>query len=129
VLPVKQEYRSQFPGLVHDQSASGATVFMEPMPLVRLGNELAAGRSAVRQEELKVLEELSGLIAVYHDEIQENLDLLGELDFIIAKGHFSKELRANPPGFSQEGHDPQSRHPVQCRQQSSPGGLSPPPGA
>jgi DNA mismatch repair protein MutS2 len=67
VLPVKQEYRSQFPGLVHDQSASGATVFMEPMPLVRLGNELAAGRSAVRQEELKVLEELSGLIAVeYH---------------------------------------------------------------
>ncbi|MGI5866965.1 MAG: endonuclease MutS2 [Syntrophaceticus schinkii] len=104
VLPVKQEYRSQFPGLVHDQSASGATVFMEPMPLVRLGNELAAGRSAVRQEELKVLEELSGLIAVYHDEIQENLDLLGELDFIIAKGHFSKELRANPPGFSQEGH-------------------------
>ncbi len=104
VLPVKQEYRSQFPGLVHDQSASGATVFMEPMPLVRLGNELAAGRSAVRQEELKVLEELSGLIAVYHDEIQENLDLLGELDFIIAKGQFSKELRANPPGFSQEGH-------------------------
>lgn len=104
VLPVKQEYRSQFPGLVHDQSASGATVFMEPMPLVRLGNELAAGRSAVRQEELKVLEELSGLIAVYHDEIQENLDLLEELDFIIAKGQFSKELRANPPGFSQEGH-------------------------
>lgn len=104
VVPVKQEYRSQFPGLVHDQSASGATTFMEPMPLVRLGNELAAGRSAVHQEELRVLEELSGLTAAYHDEIQENLDLLGELDFIIAKGHFSSELRANPPGFSQEGH-------------------------
>lgn len=104
VVPVKQEYRSQFSGLVHDQSASGATVFMEPMPLVRLGNELAAERSAAHKEELRILEELSGLTAAYHDQIQENLELLGELDFILAKGHLSKELRANPPGFSQEGH-------------------------
>lgn len=104
VVPVKQEYRSHFPGLVHDQSASGATVFMEPMPLVRLGNELAVGRSAVHHEELRVLEELSALTAACHDEIQENINLLGELDFSFAKGHLSRELRANPPRFSQEGH-------------------------
>lgn len=104
VVPVKQEYRSHFPGLVHDQSASGATVFMEPMPLVRLGNELAVGRSAMHQEELRVLEELSALTAACHDELQENLNLLGELDFSFAKGHLSRELRANPPKFSQDGH-------------------------
>jgi DNA mismatch repair protein MutS2 len=102
VVPVKQEYRSQFPGLVHDLSSSGATVFMEPTPLVRLGNELAAERSAVSREELRILEELSALTASSHDEIKKNLELLGELDFIMAKGHLSKELRANPPGFSQE---------------------------
>ena len=104
VVPVKQEYRSQFPGLVHDQSASGATVFMEPMPLVRLGNELAVARSAVNQEELRVLEELSRSAAVYHDEMKKNLELLGELDFILAKGYLSKEMKANPPGFNQEGY-------------------------
>ena len=102
VVPVKQEYRSQFSGLVHDQSASGATVFMEPMPLVRLGNELAVARSAVGQEEFRVLEELSRSAAVYHDEMKEDLDLLGELDFILAKGYLSKEMNANPPGFNQE---------------------------
>ena len=104
VVPVKQEYRSQFSGLVHDQSASGATVFMEPMPLVRLGNELAVARSAVGQEEFRVLEELSRSAAVYHDEMKEDLDLLGELDFILAKGCLSKEMNANPPSFNQEGY-------------------------
>ncbi|MDD4359885.1 MAG: endonuclease MutS2 [Syntrophaceticus sp.] len=103
VMPVKQEYRSQFPGLVHDQSSSGATVYMEPMPLVKMGNELTAGRSAVHQEEQRIIEELSRLVAVYHDEIKQNLLLLGEIDFILAKGHFSRELRANPPQFSQDG--------------------------
>lgn len=104
VVPVKQEYRSHFPGLVHDQSASGATVFMEPMPLVRLGNELAAAHSAVNQEELRVLEELSRSAEDYHDEMKDDLDVLGELDFIMAKAHLSRELRANPPEFNQDGY-------------------------
>lgn len=103
VLPVKQEYRNQFHGLVHDQSGSGATVFMEPMPLVRLANELVAKRTAARQEELRILDELTGLVAAYHDEIQENLKLIGKLDFIFAKGHLSQKLKANPPQFSDEG--------------------------
>jgi DNA mismatch repair protein MutS2 len=103
VLPVKQEYRSHFPGLVHDQSSSGATVYMEPMPLVKMGNELTVGRTAVHQEELRIIEELSRLVAAYRDEIKQNLELLGEIDFILAKGHFSRELRANPPQFSQDG--------------------------
>ncbi len=95
-------------------SASGATVFMEPTPLVRLGNELAAVRSAVQQEELRILEELSRLVAAYYDEIRQDLEVLGELDFIIAKGHFSSELRANPPIFSDEGYlvIKRGRHPL-----------------
>jgi DNA mismatch repair protein MutS2 len=114
VLPVKQEYRNHFHGLVHDQSGSGATVFMEPMPLVRLANELVAKRSAARQEEIRILEELTGLVAAYHDEIQENLKLLGRLDFIFAKGDLSGKLKANPPRFSDEGRLVlrQGRHPL-----------------
>lgn len=103
VVPVKQEYRNQFPGIVHDQSASGATVFMEPLPLVKTMNELAATRSAAHQEELRVLEELTRLVAVYHDEIGKNLKLLGELDFIFAKGHLSEKMKGQAPQFSENG--------------------------
>lgn len=103
VVPVKQEHRSQFPGLVHDQSGSGATVFMEPLPLVGPMNELMAKRTAAHQEELRILEELTKMVAAFHDEIQENLRIIGELDFILAKGHFSRKLKANPPRFGDEG--------------------------
>ncbi len=103
VVPVKQEYRHQFPGIVHDQSASGATVFMEPLPLVKTMNELAATRAAAHQEELRVLEELSRLVAVYHDEIGKSLKLLGELDFIFAKGHLSEKMKGQAPQFSENG--------------------------
>ncbi len=102
VVPVKQEHRNQFPGLIHDQSASGATVFMEPLPLVRLMNELASVRAAAHQEELRILEELTKLVAVYHDEIQLNLKLLGELDFIFAKGRLSVKLKGREPQFTEE---------------------------
>lgn len=103
VVPVKQEHRNQFPGLVHDQSASGATIFMEPLPLVRLMNDLASARSAARREEMKILEELTRLVAIYHDEIRETLKLLGELDFIFAKGSLSEKLKASAPRFSEDG--------------------------
>jgi len=103
VVPVKQEYRNQFPGIVHDQSASGATVFMEPLPLVKTMNELASTRSAAHQEEFRILEELAKLVAVYHDEISENLRLLGELDFIFAKGSLSQKMKGHAPQFSESG--------------------------
>ncbi len=99
VVPVKQEHRSQFPGLVHDLSGSGATVFMEPLPLVGPMNELMAKRTAAHREEQRILEELTKMVAAFHDAIQENLRILGELDFILAKGHFSSKLKGNPPRF------------------------------
>lgn len=103
VVPVKQEYRNQFPGIVHDQSASGATVFMEPLSLVRTMNELAAAKTAAQREELRVLEELTRLVAADHDSISENLRLLGELDFIFARGLLSEKMKGWAPEIMEDG--------------------------
>lgn len=103
VVPVKQEYRSQFPGLVHDLSGSGATVFMEPLPLVKVMNDLAASRSGERQEEQRILEQLTRLVAAYHDEIRGSLELLGLLDFAFAKGRLGLQMKGRGPEFSDEG--------------------------
>jgi DNA mismatch repair protein MutS2 len=104
VVPVKQEYRNQFPGLVYDQSGSGATVFMEPLPLVSVMNDLAASRSQARQEELRILEQLTRLLAAYHDEIRSDLEILGLLDFAFAKARLSMKMKGRQPEFSDEGY-------------------------
>lgn len=103
VLPVKQEFRNQFPGIVHDQSASGATVFMEPLSLVNTMNELAAVKAAARREELRVLEELTRLVAADHERIRENMRLLGEIDFIFAKGALSERMKGRQPEIKEDG--------------------------
>src|SRR5208337_2713023 len=92
VVPVKQEYRNQFPGLVHDLSGSGATVFMEPLPLVNVMNDLAASRSGAHQEELRILEQLTRLLAAYHDEVHSDLEILGLLDFSFAKARLGIKM-------------------------------------
>ncbi|MGB9792944.1 MAG: endonuclease MutS2, partial [Thermacetogeniaceae bacterium] len=103
VLPVKQEFRNQFPGIVHDQSSSGATVFMEPLSLVSTMNELAAVKAAARREELRVLEELTKLVAAEHERIGENLKILGEIDFIFAKGALSERMKGRQPEIKDDG--------------------------
>jgi DNA mismatch repair protein MutS2 len=103
VVPVKQEHRNQFPGLVYDQSGSGATVFMEPLSLVSVMNDLATAKNDARQEELRILEQLSKLLAAYHDEIRSDLELLGLLDFAFAKARLSIKMKGVQPGFSDEG--------------------------
>jgi DNA mismatch repair protein MutS2 len=103
VVPVKQEYRNQFPGLVYDQSGSGATVFMEPLPLVSVMNDLAASRSQAHQEELRILEQLSMLVAAYHDEIRSDLEILGLLDFTFAKARLGIKMKGCQPEFGDEG--------------------------
>ncbi|MDN5348349.1 MAG: mismatch repair protein MutS2 [Clostridia bacterium] len=103
VLPVKQEYRHQVPGLVHDQSASGATLFIEPMPLVELNNELRRLLAAEKQEVEAVLRRLTSLIASRAGAIQDTLALLANMDFILAKGRLSLEMRASPPILNIEG--------------------------
>jgi DNA mismatch repair protein MutS2 len=114
VVPVKQECRNQFPGLVHDMSGSGATVFMEPLPLVNVMNDLAASRSGARQEELRILEQLTRLLAAYHDEIRSDLELLGLLDFAFAKARLGIKMKGCQPVFSDEGCVVMSggRHPL-----------------
>lgn len=104
VVPVKAEYRSQFPGIVHDQSSSGATVFMEPLPLVKLMNELATARSAEQQEVVRILDDLTRLVASYQEDLAENMRIIGELDFIFARGALSARMRGTEPRFSQDGH-------------------------
>ena len=103
VIPVKQEYRSFFPGMVHDQSKGGATLFIEPQGVVELNNKL---RELVVEEQLeiaRILAELSSRVAEHYREIRSNLDLLTKLDFIMAKGKLSCKMHASEPKIDADG--------------------------
>lgn len=102
VVPVKQEYRNQVPGIIHDQSASGATLFIEPMAVVELNNDLRKAYSEERDEILEILRELSEKIGAYVDELRENLEVLAHIDFIFAKARLSEKLNAVAPQIYQD---------------------------
>jgi DNA mismatch repair protein MutS2 len=102
VVPVKQEHRARIPGLIHDQSASGATVFIEPLEVVELNNEVRRLQAAEREEVQRILARFSGRIGRRAGEILASLALLGEIDFILAKGRLSLEMRAEPPELARE---------------------------
>ncbi len=89
VVPVKQEYRNQVPGLIHDQSASGATLFIEPMAVLEMNNDLKRLKAAEEEEIRRILRHLSNLVATNSRELKINLDALAQLDFIFAKGRLS----------------------------------------
>ncbi|MBM3459383.1 MAG: endonuclease MutS2, partial [Armatimonadetes bacterium] len=101
-IPVKSEYRVQFGGLVHDQSSSGATVFMEPMVVVELGNELRQLEAKERQEVERILRELSALVGRHSEPLRLTLEILADLDFIGARGRLALELDAVEPGVEEE---------------------------
>ena len=103
VLPVKAEYRASVPGLVHDQSASGATLFIEPMAAVEMGNELKQWEAKEKQEIERILAALSAEVAPYAVQLKENLELLAELDFAFAKGLLSRDMSGVTPKMNRDG--------------------------
>ena len=102
-LPVKAEYRSQVPGMIHDQSSSGATLFIEPMAVVKLNNDLSQLAAKEKEEIAKVLDSLSQEAADAAPAIESDYSLLTELDFIFAKASFSRSYRGTEPVFNEEG--------------------------
>lgn len=113
-VPVKAECRANVPGLVHDQSATGATLFIEPMVVVELGNDLKTLRSKEQVEIARILLELSGRIAPYADQLINNISLLTRLDFAFSKGQLSREMRGVLPKMNSQGkiHIIRGRHPL-----------------
>lgn len=103
VIPVKQEYRSFFPGMVHDQSKGGATLFIEPQGVVELNNKLRELEVEEQLEIARILAELSSRVVEHYREIRSNLDLLTKLDFIMAKGKLSCKMHASEPKIDTDG--------------------------
>ncbi|ANZ62295.1 endonuclease MutS2 [Secundilactobacillus paracollinoides] len=114
VLPFKAEYKNHFGGIVHDQSASGLTLYIEPEAVVSENNRLREAQIAERQEERRILLELSNLLRPYQDDISANATVLGHLDFINAKARYAHEIKATEPLLSAENHVNlrQARHPL-----------------
>lgn len=104
VIPVKQEYRSAYGGIVHDQSSSGATLFIEPQAIVTLNNELQEAKVKEKQEIERILIALTVQVAEVANELRQNVYLLGELDFMFAKGRYSHEIKASKPKMNDRGY-------------------------
>lgn len=114
VIPVKQEYRASIGGIVHDQSSSGQTLFMEPKAVVELNNHLQAAYMKEKQEIDRILNELSGLIAEQSEFLHQNVSILGEIDFIHARALLGNQMKAAKPKMNNQGiiKMKQARHPL-----------------
>ncbi len=113
-LPVKAEYRSSFNGMLHDQSSTGSTLFIEPASVVKLNNEIRELEIKEQEEIEKILAELSNLASEQSFFIEQNFRVLSELDFIFAKAMLSKTLRGTEPKFPEENYIEikKGRHPL-----------------
>ena len=114
VLPVKTDMRGRIPGIVHDVSVSGATVFIEPRELVELNNSIKVADLEIEREVRRILRELTELVAAKAEQIGEGLDVLAEFDCVTAKAELSRRLKCNPVGLNEQGRVilKQARHPL-----------------
>lgn len=121
-LPVKAEYRSQVPGMIHDQSSTGSTLFVEPMSVVKINNDLKELELKEQEEIEVILASLSAQTAVYLEAIETDLKLLAKLDFIFAKALLAKDMNASEPLFNTKGilYLKDARHPLLDRKKAVP---------
>lgn len=113
-VPVKAEYRSQVPGMIHDQSGTGSTYFIEPMSVVRLNNDLRELDIKESEEIARILASLSAMTGNYTAELLSDYEILSELDFIFAKAKFSHSYKGSEPVMNTEGriNIKKGRHPL-----------------
>ena len=121
-LPVKAEYKSKVPGIVHDTSSTGLTLFIEPMAVVNLNNELRELAGEELKEIERILSELSSSLMPYTDTIADNIKLLKKLDMIFAKALYSNDIDGTEPKFSRDkGIDfKEARHPLIDKEKAVP---------
>jgi DNA mismatch repair protein MutS2 len=103
VIPVKQEYRGNYGGIVHDQSASGQTLFIEPQSVVTLNNELQGIRVKEQQEIDRILTQLTALVGQNEEELLHIVSVLADIDFMFAKAKYAHRLKASKPKINDEG--------------------------
>lgn len=102
VIPIKEEYRSQVKGFIHDVSSSGSTIFIEPISVFELNNELANLKIEENLEIEKILQDLSKLFYPYIEELKLDIECIGKLDFVFAKAKYSKSINAVTPIINEE---------------------------
>lgn len=97
VIPLRAEFKGQIKAIIHDQSSSGATLFIEPLPVVELNNQVRELELAERDEERRILAELSALVGAHAEELKYGVENLAALDLIFAKAKYAEELKASEP--------------------------------
>lgn len=114
VLPVKQEYRQHFPGIVHDQSATGSTLFIEPMTVVNLNNDIKQLTAAERHEVERILRAASQKIRKNDSQLMDNCEIMAQVDFAFAKANLAYEMKATEPVLNEAGVTKlmSARHPL-----------------
>ena len=114
VIPVKAESRAAVPGLIHDQSSTGATLFVEPLAVVEIGNDLKQWLAKEKAEIERILQALSGRITPEAPMLEHNLKVLAQLDFLFAKGLLARQMRAVAPKMNDGGYIKitRGRHPL-----------------
>jgi DNA mismatch repair protein MutS2 len=114
VIPVKQEYRGHYGGIIHDQSSSGATLFIEPQVIVQLNNQLQEIRVKEQLEIERILAELSDFVAEFEQDLLTIVYVLAELDFMFAKARYAHKIKASKPAINQDGRITlyKARHPL-----------------